>query len=84
MKKFTTFLMVMVFFALPSQFFAQESKLKSTPLSKNPDFKPVTITPNSTEENIKWEETFNTTTQPSDWLVIDNDGSGAAYTFEQQ
>lgn len=33
---------------------------------------------------IKWEETFNTTTVPSDWQVIDNDGSGGAWAFVQQ
>ncbi len=31
----------------------------------------------------KWEELFNTTVQPTDWTVVDNDGSGTAFTFEQ-
>ncbi len=34
-------------------------------------------------DNVKWQETFNTTTQPTDWQVIDNDGSGTVWTFTQ-
>ena len=30
------------------------------------------------------EEIFNSTTEPAGWQVIDNDGSGLAFTFEQQ
>jgi hypothetical protein len=84
MKKLFSSLLVFVFLAIPSQILAQDSNTKSRPLPKNPDFKPVTIVPNFTEENIKWEETFDTTVQPGDWIVIDNDGSGSAYSFEQQ
>jgi hypothetical protein len=84
MKKLFSSLLVIVFFAIPSQILAQDINSKSRPLPKNPDFKPVTIVPNFTEDNIKWEETFDTTVQPGDWIVIDNDGSGVAYTFEQQ
>ena len=84
MKKLFSSLLVFVFFAIPSNILAQDLNAKSRPLPKNPDFKPVTIVPNFTEGNIKWEETFDTTVQPGDWIVIDNDGSGAAYSFEQQ
>jgi hypothetical protein len=64
--------------------FAQDSPSKGTLLPKDPDFKPKTIISDNVEGSIKWEETFNTTVQPPDWLVIDNDGSGSAYSFEQQ
>jgi|GEM_PF-3771347 len=84
MKKLLSSLLVFAFFAISSQILAQSFNAKSRPLPKNPDFKPVTIIPNFTEGNIKWEETFDTTVQPGDWIVIDNDGSGAAYSFEQQ
>jgi len=63
---------------------AQENTGKSIVLPNDPDFKPTTIISASPEGNVKWEETFDTTVQPPDWIVIDNDGSGAAYTFEQQ
>ncbi|MCF7802718.1 MAG: S8 family serine peptidase [Candidatus Marinimicrobia bacterium] len=33
--------------------------------------------------NIKWEERFNTSVPPAGWNVVDEDGSGAAYTFWQ-
>ena len=84
MKKITNLLMVLLFLAIPSQFMAQESNMKRIPLPKDPNFVPTTITPKNIEGNIKWEETFNTTVQPAEWLIIDNDGSGTAYTFEQQ
>ena len=58
--------------------------LRVDPCPKTLTLRPVTIVPNFTEGNIKWEETFDTTVQPGDWIVIDNDGSGAAYSFEQQ
>jgi hypothetical protein len=32
---------------------------------------------------VKWEETFNTAVQPTDWQVIDNDGSTTAWDFTQ-
>ncbi len=62
---------------------AQESSTKSILLPKDPNFKPITITPTNMEGTVKWEETFDTTVQPTDWLIVDNDGSGLAYTFEQ-
>ena len=31
----------------------------------------------------KWEEIFDTTVQPTDWTIIDNDGSGTLWEFRQ-
>ena len=39
--------------------------------------------PPSTDAVIKYEETFDSTTIPAGWQVIDNDGSGSAWSFEQ-
>ena len=36
-----------------------------------------------TQGKVKWLETFNDTIPPADWQIIDNDGSGAAWTFVQ-
>ncbi|MBK7629278.1 MAG: DUF4397 domain-containing protein [Ignavibacteriales bacterium] len=83
MNKFLNFLLVIVIFAITPNIFAQDANTRSLRLPNSSDFKPTTIKPNFAEGNIKWEETFNTLIQPSNWLVIDNDGSGSAYTFEQ-
>ena len=39
--------------------------------------------PGTIDGVVKWEEIFDTTIQPTDWQVIDNDGSGAAWDFRQ-
>ena len=40
-------------------------------------------TPPPPPSAAKWEEIFNTTVQPTDWQVIDNDGSGTFMDFRQ-
>jgi len=82
--KSVKFLWLGLFLFFSSSIYAQDVIVKGIPLPKDPKFKPITISPKNIEQNIKWEETFNDTVQPSDWIVIDNDGSGSAYTFEQQ
>lgn len=42
---------------------------------------PIFYSDNLTD--IKWEETFNSTTPPPDWIIVDNDGSGTAWDFRQ-
>jgi Cleaved Adhesin Domain/FlgD Ig-like domain len=32
---------------------------------------------------VEWEETFNSSTEPTDWRVIDSDSSGTSWSFEQ-
>lgn len=43
-----------------------------------------TPSPVSLSGVIKWEEIFDSTTVPSDWRIVDNDGSGAAWAFRQR
>ncbi len=57
---------------------------KMTALPQSPNYNPISINPGLDGINdIKWEETFNTTTPPSDWTILDNDGSGTAWEFRQ-
>jgi FlgD Ig-like domain/Cleaved Adhesin Domain len=32
---------------------------------------------------VRWEETFNSSTQPANWRVIDHDSSGSSWTYRQ-
>ena len=34
-------------------------------------------------DGVKWEETFNSTELPDGWQIVDNDGSGSAFTYLQ-
>ncbi len=57
---------------------------KSVALNQPLNYQPVYVTPtNYGVTAIKWEETFNTTTLPTDWTVVDNDGSGTFWEFRQ-
>ncbi len=77
MKRITVFIFLI---ALSFTMFGQEIARDQTVVATD-GYVP---TPFQTTGVIKWEETFDYTTQPTDWQVIDNDGSGTAYTFEQQ
>ena len=84
MRKFVFFSILIAFLTLQTDLFAQVNSGKSVRLPKSQNFLAKTVVPKISEVNVKWEESFNTTTQPSDWIVIDNDNSGLAFTFEQQ
>lgn len=84
MKKMFYFFVAILIFSSQSNAFNQTLTGKSARLSKSQSFLPKSIVPKIVENNVKWEETFNSAVQPSDWTVVDNDGSGLAFTFEQQ
>jgi len=79
MKKYLVIFLVLAIglnFAIGS-----EKKMVAIPQS---DLSQLLITPNIEKAGVvTWEETFNTTTQPTNWQIIDNDGSGAAREFRQ-
>jgi hypothetical protein len=57
---------------------------KMIALDQSPDYNPITVHSISDHiSDILWEETFNSTTPPADWIIVDNDGSGAAWDFRQ-
>ena len=57
---------------------------KMIALPQSPNYNPISVNPGFDGVNdIKWEETFNTTTPPGDWTIVDNDGSGTAWEFRQ-
>ncbi len=57
---------------------------KMIALPQSPNYHPISINPGTDGINdIKWEETFNTTTPPADWTIVDNDGSGTAWELRQ-
>ncbi len=59
-----------------------QSKMISLPQS--PNYIPTSIYSGLNGiKDVKWEETFNTITPPTDWTIVDNDGSGTAWDFRQ-
>ncbi len=77
MRKLFSLLIILI---LSSAVIAQE-RARDTNAIYDDALLPVPQKPTNT---VKWEETFDTTTQPADWQVIDNDGSGTFMTFTQQ
>ena len=74
------FLVFLIIFSIFTGFAIADSKMVPKQMVN-----PV-VTASSTFGNskaVKWEETFNTTTIPAGWQVIDNDGSGSVLTFTQ-
>ncbi len=60
------------------------SQSKNLAIDQPANYEPIFVTPsNDGIASIKWEETFNTTTPPGDWTIVDNDGSGTAWDFRQ-
>ncbi len=77
MKKLTALIFLLAFsFTMFAQEIARDQSVVGT--------EGYVPTPFKTSSVIKWEETFDTTTQPADWQVIDNDGSGTFMSFVQQ
>jgi hypothetical protein len=84
MKKFLFLFLpiVMLFFFV--DILPQVNNSRMTKLPNDPNFIPKSVPLGKVENGVKWEEIFNSTTEPAGWQVIDNDASGLAFTFEQQ
>ncbi|MGH1366308.1 MAG: DUF4397 domain-containing protein [Calditrichia bacterium] len=82
--KFTVLLrgLLIAAFVLPMSLLAQDEivdRIRATEFERGvPGNQEV-----AAEKNVKFEETFDTTTLPAGWQLIDNDGSGAGWEFRQ-
>ncbi len=78
MKKFYAIFVILMSCTM---IFGQSKKIA---LDQDPSYKPINVLPSPSNINdIKWEETFNSTTPPAGWNIVDNDGSGSAWEFRQ-
>jgi len=82
--KFTVLLrgLLIAAFVLPMSLLAQDEvgdRIRATEFERGvPGTQEVVA-----EKNVKFEETFDTTTLPAGWQLIDNDGSGTGFDFRQ-
>ncbi len=84
MKKFLNLILPITILLFVVDIIPQSNSSRMTRLPKDPNFIPKSVPLNKVESGVKWEEIFDSTTEPAGWQVIDNDGSGLAFTFEQQ
>jgi cleaved adhesin domain-containing protein/type IX secretion system substrate protein len=79
MRQFFVFLLILSL--CTGAVFADNQKMVALPQSNVTKYYPTNAIENL--KSVKWEETFNSTTIPAGWQVIDNDGSGAAWEYRQ-
>ena len=84
MKKFLFLFLPVIVLLFSVDILPQVNNSRMTRLPNDANFIPKSIPLSKDENGVKWEEIFNSTTEPAEWQVIDNDGSGLAFTFEQQ